>query len=239
MSREFESRTNGVVLTTVIIAGLVSLGLTGNYSYFGVTNAAVTTPWQWVLVALCGTVGGLGGGAFSRLLLDGTRWAKIWVAADDRRRRFLLPLACGIVVALAGVCTSGSSFGTGYMQARAAIEGHSPAWYVWPAKFIATLATALSGLPGGIFAPSLAVGAGLGAWLAGATGCSLGAVLGMAGYFAGVTQAPMTAFVIILEMTGNTANVIPLMLAAVLGMSASRLVAPEPLYHGLARGFMA
>jgi H+/Cl- antiporter ClcA len=69
-------------------------------------------------------------------------------------------------------------------------------------------------------------------------GVSLGVVLGMAGYFAGVVQAPMTAFVIILEMTGNNANVIPLMLAAVIGFAASRVVAPEPLYHGLAKGFL-
>ena len=74
---------------------------------------------------------------------------------------------------------------------------------------------------------------------AGGPAASLGAVLGMAGYFAGVVQAPMTAFVIILEMTGNDANVIPLMLAAVLGFGASRLIAPEPLYHGLAKGFLA
>jgi H+/Cl- antiporter ClcA len=60
----------------------------------------------------------------------------------------------------------------------------------------------------------------------------------MAGYFAGVVQAPMTAFVIILEMTGNNANVIPLMLASVIGFAASRIVAPEPLYHGLAKGFI-
>jgi H+/Cl- antiporter ClcA len=60
----------------------------------------------------------------------------------------------------------------------------------------------------------------------------------MAGYFAGVVQAPITAFVIILEMTGNNPNVIPLMIAAVLGFGASKLIAPEPLYHGLAKGFI-
>ncbi len=69
----------------------------------------------------------------------------------------------------------------------------------------------ISGIPGGIFAPSLSVGAGLGSTigLMLGTSISLAAVLGMAGYFAGVVQAPMTAFVIILEMTGNHSNVIP------------------------------
>lgn len=240
MSRSFESRTNGLVIITVIISGLVSLGLTGNYTYFGTTNVAVTSTSGWALAALCGVAGGLAGGAFSRLTLLGINFAGQWIAADPQRRRLLFPLACGIVVALTGVATGGATWGTGYEQARAAVEGHALAWYFWPAKLLATLATAISGVPGGIFAPSLAVGAGLGAWLAslGGTAVSLGAVLGMAGYFAGVVQAPMTAFVIILEMTGNSGNAIPLMLAAMLGLGASRLVAHEPLYHALSKNFL-
>ena len=99
----------------------------------------------------------------------------------------------------------------------------------------------VSGIPGGIFAPSLAVGAGLGSTiglLLGA-GSGLAATLGMAGYFAGVVQAPMTAFVIILEMTGNHGNVIPLMLASVLGFGTARLVSGQALYHSLSRNFVA
>jgi H+/Cl- antiporter ClcA len=163
------------------------------------------------------------------------------LAGQSARRALLLPLGCGVVVAVLGVATHGDSFGTGYAQAQAVVEGHALGGFYWPAKLLATLATALSGLPGGIFAPSLAVGAGLGGWLAvlGGVSVSLGAVLGMAGYFAGVVQAPMTAFVIILEMTGDNNNVIPLMVAAVIGFGASKLVAPEPLYHGLAQGFLA
>ncbi len=240
MSRSFEQRTNGLVLYAVIFAGLTSLGLLGNYTYFGTTSAAVTAPKDWVLVVVCGVVGGLAGGGFARLVLEGTVLARRMLARVSPRRGLLLPLACGMVVALAGVATHGATFGTGYAQARGAVEGHALSGFFWPAKLLATLATALSGIPGGIFAPSLAVGAGLGSWIAvvAGGGVSLGVVLGMAGYFAGVVQAPMTAFVIILEMTGNNANVIPLMLASVIGFAASRVVAPEPLYHGLAKGFL-
>jgi H+/Cl- antiporter ClcA len=240
MSRSFEQRTNGLVLYAVIFAGLTSLGLLGNYTYFGTTSAAVTTPRDWVLVVVCGIAGGLAGGLFARLLLDGAKLARQVLARLSPRRALLLPLACGIVVALVGVATHGATFGTGYTQAAGAVEGHALSGLFWPAKFLATLATALSGIPGGIFAPSLAVGAGLGSWLAAVAGggVSLGVVLGMAGYFAGVVQAPMTAFVIILEMTGNNANVIPLMLASVIGFGVSKLIAPEPLYHGLAKGFL-
>jgi H+/Cl- antiporter ClcA len=173
-------------------------------------------------------------------MLLGTSFARQWIAANARQRRLLFPLACGLVVALTGLATHGATWGTGYEQASAAVEGHALAWYFWPAKLLATLATAISGIPGGIFAPSLAVGAGLGAWLASCGGLAvgLGAVLGMAGYFAGVVQAPMTAFVIILEMTGNNANAIPVMLASMLGLAASRLVLRQPLYHTLAQAFL-
>ncbi len=242
MSRSFEHRTNGLVLYAVIFAGLTSLGLAGNYTYFGITGAAVTSAMGWVLVLICGGLGGLAGGLFSRLMLGGTLRARTWMGRQSKPRALLMPLACGVFVAIAGVLTNGATFGTGYLQARGAVEGHALAWDFWPAKFIATLATAISGIPGGIFAPSLAVGAGLGSMISSFAGpglTSLGVVLGMAGYFSGVVQAPMTAFVIILEMTGNDTNVIPLMLAAVIGFGASKIVAPNPLYHGLAAIFVA
>ena len=243
MSRSFESRTNGLVLYAVIIAGLISLALVGDYTYFGVSSGVIAGAWDWAMTILCGVFGGLCGGLFSRLLLDVGRRLKSLTATLPRALGFAG--ACGLLIALVGMATNGATYGTGYEQARAAIEGHPPGAFFWIGKFVATLATGLSGLPGGIFAPSLAVGAGLGGWLgslsplASANAIGVAAVLGMAGYFAGVVQAPMTAFVIILEMTGSTSNALPLMVAAMLGFGASKLVAPEPLYHALAQDFIA
>ncbi|MDE1895565.1 MAG: chloride channel protein [Rhodospirillales bacterium] len=240
MSRSFEVKTNGLVLTAVILSGLVSLGMLGNYTYFGSSNAAVVGLGGWGLAAVCGVGGGFLGGLYSRLMLDIGRWAKGWIVISPAKRRTGYALFCGLVVAVLGIVTHGASFGTGYSTARAAVEGVAPHWYFWPAKFLASLATAVSGIPGGIFAPSLSVGAGLGAWLAseGGQAASLGALLGMAGYFSGVVQAPMTAFVIILEMTDNANAAIPVMVAAMLGLGASRLVCPRPLYHELSHGFL-
>ena len=241
LSRGFEQRTNGLVLYAVIFAGLTSLGLLGNYTYFGLTSATAVNWQDWLMVIACGVLGGLAGGAFGRLLLEISRRARAWMAPNLPRRSLQFALACGLIVAVTGVFTHGATFGTGYAQARGAIEGQPISWFFGPAKFIATLATAVSGIPGGIFAPSLAVGAGIGRLIGGLFGSnafSLAAVLGMAGYFAGVVQAPMTAFVIILEMTGNSANVIPLMATAVLGFGASKLVSPTPLYHELAKNFL-
>jgi H+/Cl- antiporter ClcA len=239
MSRSFEQRTNGLVLYAVIFAGLTSLGLVGNYTYFGVTDATATNWRDWLMVIVCGVAGGLAGGLFGRLMLEITGFARRW-GAGILRRNLQFALACGIVVAITGILSHGATFGTGYAQARAAIEGHPVSWTFGPAKFIASLATAVSGIPGGIFAPSLAVGAGIGRTIGAICGVgsfSLVAVLGMAGYFAGVVQAPLTAFVIIMEMTGDHEDIIPLMLASMLGFGASKLIAPTPLYHALAKNF--
>jgi chloride channel protein, CIC family len=62
-------------------------------------------------------------------------------------------------------------------------------------------------------------------------------VLMMAAYFAAVVQAPLTAFVIVMEMTANTAGVVPLMLVTLLSAGISRIICPVPLYHALSRTF--
>jgi len=115
-----------------------------------------------------------------------------------------------------------------------------PHWF-GPAKFVATLATAVSGLPGGIFAPSLATGAGLGDLLrelfpAAAAGPVV--LLGMIGYFTGVVRAPLTAVVIISEATASHGLLLPLLATALIADAVASLVCRERLYHGLSRAFM-
>jgi H+/Cl- antiporter ClcA len=63
-------------------------------------------------------------------------------------------------------------------------------------------------------------------------------LLGMVSYFAGVVQAPITAFVIVTEMTDNHAMVVPLMAAALIAHSTSGLICHEGIYHALAKGFL-
>jgi H+/Cl- antiporter ClcA len=64
-------------------------------------------------------------------------------------------------------------------------------------------------------------------------------LLGMAGYFAGVVQAPITAFVIVIEMTDNHGLALPLMATALLAAGTSRLICPWPIYKALSEGFLA
>jgi H+/Cl- antiporter ClcA len=143
------------------------------------------------------------------------------------------------VIALCGVLSGGETFGTGYQQARGMVETHTPlpASYAL-LKFAATVASYISGIPGGIFAPSLSVGAGLGQTLAQLMPeAPAGAVvlLGMVGYFSGVVQAPITAAVIVMEMTDNQGMIVPLLATSFLAFAVSRLVCRRPLYSALAR----
>jgi len=158
------------------------------------------------------------------------------------QRSLIWALACGLVVAVCGILSHGMTYGTGYAAARGAVEGHHLAASFAPLKFIANTASTLSGIPGGLFSPSLSVGAGLGSIVAQLLHAhAVGAIvlLGMTAYFAGVVQAPITAFVIIEEMSDNSAMVIPLMMAAVIGYGVSRLFQRESIYHALARNFLA
>ncbi|PBB66887.1 chloride channel protein [Mesorhizobium sp. WSM4312] len=241
MGRTYEARTNGLVLTAVILAGLASLGLLGNYTYFGVSKETIAFAADWPLVLGCGVIGGGFGALFSLLALKITRRIRRWHTQQPLARALLVAAVCGLGVAAIGIASGGLTFGTGYAQARGAVEGTPLPGFFFAEKFLAGVLSMVSGIPGGIFAPSLAVGAGIGSSLGLLFGSSAGAaaLLGMAGYFAGVVQAPMTAFVIILEMTGNHDNVIALMLASMLGYGTARLISHEPLYHALSRVFIA
>ena len=99
----------------------------------------------------------------------------------------------------------------------------------------------LPGIPGGIFAPSLAIGAGFGNVLHmifGHISLPLLIALAMVGYLAAVTQSPITAFVIVMEMINGHALVISLMAAALISSRVSRLLAP-PLYEALSERYIS
>ncbi|MDE2335585.1 MAG: chloride channel protein [Rhodospirillales bacterium] len=237
-------RSLGAPLYAVVLGGIATVGIAGNYTYFGTTDAALGWGIGWVAVLIAGVLGGLAGGLFARLLVDG---ARLW-PAPIRRLAVRSPVAfavlCGLVLALVGLATNGSALGSGYDPAKAMVEQTagmpSSALLFTIAKFIATTASYLSGMPGGIFAPSLAVGSGLGAALAPLVpAASAGALvlLGMVAYFSGVVQAPLTATVIVMEMTNNQGLTVPLMATALIAMQASRLVCRKPLYGVLAKRF--
>ncbi|MGD8407412.1 MAG: chloride channel protein [Thiohalophilus sp.] len=237
MSRSFEQRTSGTLIIAVLLAGITGLVILGPYTYFGSTDATLPLSSAWLAVLICGIAGGLLGGLFAAGLIQGTRY----VAPLAWRYPVRVALVCGVIISLLGLVSNGQTFGTGYSEARQLVDGGEasllfPLW-----KLLATLSSYLSGIPGGIFAPSLSVGAGLGADLAVLMPyLPAGALimLGMVGYFSGVVQTPITAFVIVMEMTDNSGMLLPLMATALIARGASSLVCPVPIYEALAEAYL-
>ncbi|WP_159715121.1 chloride channel protein [Geminicoccus flavidas] len=243
LGRSFQQRNSWLVFSCVIVAGLVSLALLGDYTYFGQSNAAPAGAATWLAVGVCGLIGGLLGGGFSRLvILFALDERRAWLVGL-RRHQVAFAAMCGLLVAVLGLLTGGATYGTGYEQARGLLEGTAdPGFWYGPAKLAATLLSTVSGLPGGIFSPSLSVGAGIGQQLSllfPTVPPATIVLIGMTGYFAGVVQAPLTTVVIVLEMTAGTAMTVPLMTTAILALGASRLVCPQPIYHALSRRYLS
>jgi H+/Cl- antiporter ClcA len=238
MSRSFEQRSSVLVLVAVIAAGLTSQAILGDYTYFGVTSGTLQMGWQWLAVLLAGVVGGLLGGLFSRVLILFADGLPTRLGGLIRRRPVAFAAVCGLLVALSGLAAGGTVFGTGYAQTREILAGQPMHWLFGPLKLIATALSSISGIPGGIFSPSLAVGAGLAYDLhpiLNDVPIGLLAILCMAAYLAGVVQAPLTSAVIVSEMTADHGLIFPIMVAALLASAVSRLVCEEGVYHALAR----
>ncbi|MGV8934215.1 MAG: chloride channel protein [Gallionellaceae bacterium] len=242
MSRSFEEKTNGIVLTAVILAGITSIAMLGNYTYFGHTSSSLNLDNGWIAVLTCGFLGGILGGIFSRILITFARGLPGHIGLLIKQRPIAFAASCGFVLALIGLLSGSTTYGTGYQEARQIISGEVslPGTY-GILKLLATIVSYISGIPGGIFAPSLAIGAGLGSNLAGfmpyaPTGAIV--LLGMVAYFSGVVQAPITAFVIVMEMTDNHDMVIPLMAASIIASITSRMICHTPLYKTLADNFL-
>ena len=242
MSRSFEARTSGLIIGAVIAAGLTSLAVVGDYSYFGTAIATLPLGKAWIAVLVCAVVGGLAGGLFIRIVTLFARGIPGAVGRAINNYPVAFAMLCGLGVAICGLNGDHSIYGTGYEQARAIVHGEKALDYWFgPLKFLATTFSAISGIPGGIFSPSLSVGAGIASALSVVfNNVPLGslALIGMVSYLAGVVQAPITSFVIVSEMTNDHAMVIPLMAAALIANAASKFLAREGLYHALARNYL-
>lgn len=245
MARSFDRRNSSMILIGVILAGMTAIYVhQDNYNYYGTSPVDIDFSWVWLGVVVCGVVGGLLGGSFSFVLINGARKLRPLV----QRHYLLVAAVCGLIIALIGVLSDGHTFGTGYIEARQIVSCTGSdscvveTGLMYPVyKILATLASYLSGIPGGIFAPSLASGAGLGSNMATLFPPELAStivILGMVGYFSGVVQTPITAFVIVMEMTDNQDLVLALMATSMIASGASKLICKKPIYYALAESFM-
>ncbi len=239
LSRSFEVRTSGVLITTIVGAGLVSMALAGNYLYFGQISAPDIYPAGFAVPVLAAAVlCGLAGACFNLLLLRQARWIPSRLLSWRERSPVLWSAGLGFAVAVIGIVAGGQTWGSGYDQARHLLmdQGVQVSWYYPLAKLATMVLSYITGLPGGLFSPSLSIGAGFGAWVSHWFGqypqSALVAVC-MVGYLSAVTQSPLTSFVIVMEMINGSGLIIPLMATALVSSWMASFFT-RPLYEALA-----
>jgi H+/Cl- antiporter ClcA len=242
LTRSFSARASGVLITAIIIAGVIALGLNGNYTYFGTIDIGQHFPKLLALaVLITALVTGIAGGLFGWLLLNTSRWLPPRLLALYREQPIAFAAGCGFVIAVIGLVSGGTTFGSGYAEARGLLDGREQLSAFYPfLKMVSMVASYLPGIPGGIFAPSLSIGAGFGNLLHAVFSdmhLPVLIALAMVGYLAAVTQSPITSFVIVMEMINGHALVISLMATALIASRVSRLFVP-PLYESLAERYL-
>ncbi|WP_407646518.1 chloride channel protein [Gluconobacter cerevisiae] len=242
LSHSFEQKTSGRTLTVVVLSGVTAIALIGNYTYFGHADVDVPVGTAWIAVLTCGILGGLAGGSFSAILIKASRGIPGRVGQFAATRPIAFAAICGFILALIGLVSKGATYGTGYDQASAIFNGteHYPASF-FVLKYLAMIVSYCSGIPGGMFAPSLAIGAGIGGWVEQfLPHTTPGAVvlLGTVAYFCGMSQSPLTATIIVMEMCDNQQVTLALLATSFLAFGVSKMICPHSLYSCLADRFM-
>jgi H+/Cl- antiporter ClcA len=236
MGRALEKQISSLVLTAIIFSGVTAYALLNSYIYF--EDESLIMPWgqSWLAVPLCGIVGGFLGGLFSKIIILGSQFL-----TRTGLPIVIIAIVCGGVIAALSYFSNGATVGTGYQQTKAILHSVQPMEPSYPfLKMLATCATFFSGIPSGIFVPSLATGAGFGVNLANwfpIAPASAMILLTMTAYFSGMLQSPLTSFVIVMEMTNSHEILIPLMATAFFASGTSKLINPIPLYLALCESY--
>lgn len=226
--REFSPEAIVPLVATSTVADLIGQQFFGTGPIFSGLPHELVVPHvaDYLLVALLGLVAGLAGIAFTKFLYkveDGCDSA--WRGRPEWAR----PIVGGVLLGLL-LLGMPQLYGVGYPVIDQAVAGRYVLWFLlllFAGKLLATSLTIGIGGSGGIFAPSLYVGAMLGAAFGVAAHDVLGpiagqpamyALLAMGAVFAGATRAPLTAIASVAEMTGNFSLLLPIMLAVAISI---------------------
>ncbi|BFU60804.1 chloride transporter ClC family protein [Rodentibacter sp. JRC1] len=230
------------VLMGVLAAGFILVAIEGNSPYFPTYKGATDVPHLYSWLIVCGITCGILGGIFGRLLAKGIaaispeKW-RGWL----RRHPIYVALLLGLFLAAVGTYSKGQTYGTGYDVVARALEGQLIDPEIGILKLFTTVATYWNGIAGGIFTPSLTTGAGIGTMLwelsNGAVDQRFLVILCMAAFLAGGTQSPVTASVVVMEMTGAQPMLIWLLISSIIAAIISRQFNPKPFYHFAAGRF--
>jgi CIC family chloride channel protein len=235
--RDFQTRSFGVVVLSAVVATAVGRLAFGAEAFLALPGFHVRTALEYPLYALLGLIAALVGLAFIRILYGSEDLAdRIW-----RGPAWLRPAVGGLLLGCV-LLVLPQMYGVGYPVLEGAIAGHYALAFLLAllaGKVLATSLTLAIGGSGGVFAPSLFMGAMLGSAfgiavhgaLPDAT-ASAGAygLVGMAAVFAAAGRAPITAVIIVFELTGDYSIILPLMLAVVVATAISRLPSEDSIY---------
>jgi H+/Cl- antiporter ClcA len=225
------------LLTGVIIAGLTALHFLGPYLYLGYPQLNGVSSSLILIAIPVAIVTGIGGSGMGRIILYIFKKKQ---KLTKNYQRILYVLFCGLILAAIGYFLDSRAFGSGKEIMTTALftnEKHV-SWQLCVLRFIGPIITFSTGAAGGVFAPSLTAGAGIGAFAASlfhlpAASANLIILCGMAGFLTGITRSPFTCSILVLEMT-NTHNIIfYIMLTALAANLASNFVSRHSFYDHL------
>jgi CIC family chloride channel protein len=213
----------------------------GDDPLFHVSGYQLVHPAEFAVYAALGVVGGLGSVCFVKLLLGLRRW----FARLPKWTVWLQPAVGGLTVGIIGYFVP-EILGVGYDHVDRVLNGDVVLKVVAMFAVLKIIATAVcysSGNAGGIFGPSLFIGAMMGAtvgsvahsWFPGITaGPGAYALVGMGTAFAGVVRTPLTSVIMIFEVTRDYSIIVPLMISNLIAFFISQRLQPLPIYEALA-----
>jgi chloride channel protein, CIC family len=233
------------VMGAVVLASATSWAVLrvflGNHPLFKVPQYELVHPVEFAVYAVLGVVGGVVSVAFTKLLLG----IRARFLRFPQKTVWFQPLAGGLVVGLMGWFVP-QVLGVGYGFVGDALNGNMAfkmMLLLVVLKLFAVTTSYASGNAGGIFGPSLFIGAMLGGTvgtvahhLFPAYTATPGAyaLVGMGAVFAGIVRAPMTSVLMIFEMTQDYAVIVPLMIANLVSLFIASRLQHEPIYEALA-----
>lgn len=234
--RHWAAESFGMVVISSVTASVISRAVLGDNVFLALPAFHVEHLYEYPLFALLGLVAGLVGVGFSRtlyLIEDACDWA--W-----RGPEWLRPAVGGLLLGALLVVLP-QMYGVGYPVLGEAVAGAYTIGFLVAllvGKIVACSLTIGIGGSGGVFAPSLFCGATFGALFGdlvhlvapGAGSVGAYALVGMGAVFAGSARAPITAVVILFELTGEYSIILPLMLAIVLATGISHVVSKDTIY---------
>jgi len=230
------TRRFAYVVISAVVADFVAQVFLGDTRAFPIPAFGIVSPWEFLFYVVLGILSALAALAFIYLLYRCEDLFESWKIPD-----YLKPALGGLAIGAIGLYST-DLFGVGYEGISKALSGElvlGVLLLLCLLKIVATSLTLGSGGSGGIFAPSLFIGAMLGTAVGSAFGsffpsitAPAGAygVVGMAAVFAGAARAPFSAILIIFEMTHDYAIILPLMTAVVISTVISRAIKHESIY---------